>query len=96
MGTDGTYDSSNTTGTLPALGVFEVGIAIGSTIRVACSSRSIGIEFVGVGSSASGGSTGTGRLVLVSMLVKVAGLVEAGTSGSIRVSVVGLDVSMHD
>lgn len=68
----------------------EVGVAIGSTIRVASSSRSVGVELVSVGSSGRGGSTSAGGLVLMSILVEVAGLVESGTSGAVRVSVVGL------
>jgi hypothetical protein len=91
-----TYESLEAAGTLPALGVLEVGVAVGSTVWVASSSGSVSVELVGVGSSTSSGSTGTGRLVLVGVLVKVTGLVEAGSSRSIRVSVMNLVVSNVD
>ena len=91
-----TYESLEATGTLPALGVLEVGVAVGSTVRVASSTGSVGVELVGVGSSTSSGSTGTGRLVLVGVLVEVSGLVESGSSRAVRVSVMNLVVSNVD
>jgi len=82
----GTEDTSDTTSSLPAFGVLEVGVAVGSAIRVSSSSRSVSVELVGVGGSTSGGSSSTGRLVLVGLLVEVSSLVESGTSRSVRVA----------
>jgi hypothetical protein len=91
-GKEYTYDTTDTTGTLPVgvfLSVLEFGVVVGSTVRVSSSSGPIPVDVESVGSSCTAGSRSSraGSLVPVGSLVKGSSSVDTLSSGSVRVSV---------